>query len=157
MSSLKPSLGGFVMPITPSVTTLGREHLIRAAIENLCFAFKANLLQLEEVWRLKVEDVSIGGGVAQSPCLVQMLSDVLGLPVRSFGLPQVTSLGSAMCAAVGAGIYADFKDAVEGMRPAPRTLEPSPEVSKEYVRHYERWLSISKWFERLGDDIGWMQ
>jgi len=154
MSSLKPSLGGFVMPITPSVTTLGREHLVRAAIENLCFAFKANLLQLEEVWQLKLEDVSIGGGVARSDCLVRMLSDVLEMPVKSFPLPQVTALGAAMCATVGSGIYGDFKEAVEAMRPAPRTLEPSPEVSKEYVRHYERWLSTADWFDRLVDEIG---
>lgn len=157
MSSLKPSLGGFVLPITPSVTTLGREHLVRAALENLCFAFKANLLQLEEVSRLKLGDVSIGGGVAQSDCLVRMLSDVLGMPVKSFTLPQVTALGAAMCGAVGAGMYSSFHEAVEAMRPAPRVVQPSADISEEYVRHYERWLSISKWFERLGDDVGWMQ
>ena len=109
---------------------------------------------MEEVWRLKLEDVSIGGGLAQSDCLVQMLSDVLGLPVKSYRLPQVTSLGTAMCAAVGAGMYVGFKEAVEAMRPAPRTLEPSPEACKEYVRHYERWLSTADWFDKLVDDIG---
>lgn len=157
MSSLKPSLGGFVLPITPSVTAVGREHLVRAAMENLCFAFKVNLLQLEEVWRLKLGDVSIGGGMAQSDCLLRMLSDVLAMPITAYPLPQVTALGVAMCGAVGAGMYSGFHEAMHGMRPAPRILQPSAGISEQYVPHYERWLSVSEWFEKLGDDPAWSQ
>src|SRR4030042_2698019 len=34
MTRMKPSLGGFIFPVTPSVTGIERKHLIRAALEN---------------------------------------------------------------------------------------------------------------------------
>jgi autoinducer 2 (AI-2) kinase len=151
MSRLRPSLGGFVFPVTPSVANIERKHLIRAALENLCFAFKANYAQLEEVSQLRVKEVCIGGGLAQSRCLVQMLSDSLGIPVASFEMPQVSSLGTAMCAAVGSGIYDDLEQAIEAMRPTSKIVEPDPQRAEEYTRCYERWLSTAKWLEELSE------
>jgi sugar (pentulose or hexulose) kinase len=151
MSRLRPSLGGFVFPVTPSVANIERKHLIRAALENLCFAFKANCAQLEEVSQLRVKEVCIGGGLAQSRCLVQMLSDSLGIPVASFEMPQVSSLGTAMCAAVGSGIYDDLEQAIEAMRPTSKIVEPDPQRAEEYTRCYERWLSTAKWLEELSE------
>jgi autoinducer 2 (AI-2) kinase len=49
MTRMKPSLGGFIIPVTPTVTDFGRPHLVRAALENLAFAFKGNCVQLEEI------------------------------------------------------------------------------------------------------------
>lgn len=151
MSRLKPSLGGFIFPVTPTVANIERKHLIRAALENLCFAFKANCAQLEEVSKLRVKKVSIGGALAQSRCLVQMLSDSLDMPVASFEMPQVSSLGTAMCAAVGSGIYDDLEQAMEAMRPMPRVVEPDPQRAQEYTRCYRRWLSTAKWLEDLNE------
>lgn len=149
MSRLRPSLGGFIFPVTPSVANIERKHLIRAALENLCFAFKANCAQLEEVSRLGMKEVSIGGGLAQSRSLVQILSDALDMPVTSFEMPQVTSLGAAMCAAIGSGIYPDLEQAMEAMRPKSRIVEPDPQRAQEYTQCYGRWLSTAKWLENL--------
>jgi len=86
VSCLRPSLGGFIFPVTPSVTNIERKHLIRAAMENLCFAFKANCDQLEAVSRLRLEEVNIGGGLAQSRCTWHasgFLRDATGLILGS--------------------------------------------------------------------------
>ena len=151
MSRLKPSLGGFIFSITPTVTNIERKHLIRAAMENLCFAIKANCAQLEEISQLTVKGVSIGGGLAQSRCLVQILSDLLGMPVASFEMPQVSSLGTAMCAAVGSGIYDDLEQAMDEMRPIPRVVEPDTQRVEEYSQYYGRWLTTGKWLEDLNE------
>jgi sugar (pentulose or hexulose) kinase len=152
MSRLRPSQGGFIFSITPSVTHVRTKHLVRAALENLCFAFKANSTQLEEVSGLRVKEVSIGGGLAQSRALVQMLPDVLGMPVTCPETAEVTSWGTAMCAAVGAGAYADLEQAMEAMRPKSIIVEPTPKSVKEYLRHYQRWLSIGKRIEGLSEE-----
>jgi len=149
MSCLRPSLGGFILPVTPSVAHIERKHLIRAAQENLCFALKINCAQLEEVSGLRVKEVSIGGGLARSRSLVQMLSDTLGMPVASFDMPQVTSLGIAMCAATGSGIHPDLEQAMEAMRPKSILFEPDPKRSQEYTECYRKWLSTAKWLEDL--------
>ena len=151
MSCLRPCLGGFIFPVTPSVANIERKHLIRAALENLCFAFKANCAQLEDVSQLRVKDVSIGGGLAQSRCLVQILSDSLDMPVASFEMSQVSSLGTAMCAAVGSGIYDDLEQAIEAMRPISRIVEPDLQRAQEYTHYYGRWISTAKWLEDLNE------
>jgi autoinducer 2 (AI-2) kinase len=152
MSRLRPSQGGFIFSITPSVTRVGMKHLIRAALENLCFAFKANCSQLEEVSGLRVKEVSIGGGLAQSRALVQILADVLDMPVTCPETAEVTSRGTAMCAAVGSGAYADLEQAMDAMRPKSRILEPTPKSAEGYLQHYQRWLSIGKRIQDLSEE-----
>lgn len=154
MTLMRISLGGFIFPVTPSVTDIKRENLIRAALENLAFAFKANCVQLGEISRLKVKEVSIGGGLAQSRCLVQILSDVLGMPVTTFGVRHVTSWGTAMCAAVGCGAYPDLERAIEVMSPKSRIVEPNPQRVQEYAPCYERWLSTAGWLGKLSEGMG---
>jgi sugar (pentulose or hexulose) kinase len=153
MRRMKLSLGGFVFPVTPSITDVRRGHLIRAALENLAFAFKANCLQLEEIAGMKISDVKIGGGLAQSECLVQILADVLDRPVTAFDVRHVTSWGAAMCAAVGAGVYRDFGEAVKAMGPRSKVVEPGPDSAQQYVGLYARWVSVADWLDKLGDII----
>ena len=154
MRRMKLSLGGFIFPVTPSITDNRREHLVRAALENLAFAFKANCVQLEEISGLKIGGVKIGGGLAQSRCLVQMLSDVLDMPVTAFDVRHVTSWGTAMCAAVGAGVYDDFGQALEAMSPHCRVVDPDSACVQQYTGLYKRWMSVADWLDKLGDDLG---
>lgn len=154
MTRLKPNLGGFIFPITPSVTAIRKEHLIRAAIENLCYAFKANCLQLEAVSGMKAAGVSVGGGLAQSRTLAQVLADALQDRVKCFDAAQITASGTAMCAATGAGVYPDLASAMEGMQPAWRLVEPDIKCGEEYERHFERWSRAVKSLEELLEEIG---
>jgi autoinducer 2 (AI-2) kinase len=154
MRRMKISLGGFIFPVTPSITDVKKEHFVRAALENLAFAFKSNCDQLEEISGRKIDGVKIGGGLAQSRCLVQMLSDVLGLPVTAFDVRHVTSWGTAMCAAVGAGVYDGFAQAFEAMSPSPSVVEPNPDGVEQYAPLYARWLRLVDWLDRLGDELG---
>ena len=146
---LTPSLGGFIFPVDPSVGNIERKHLIRAALENLCFAIKANCAQLEEASQRTIMEVSIGGGLARNRSLIQIVSEVLGMPVAWFDMPQVTSLGIAMCAATGAGIYSGLEQAMEAMRPKPIVVEPDPQRAQQYEQYYRRWLSTAEWLENL--------
>lgn len=154
MTRMRISLGGFIFPVTPSVTDVKRGHLVRAALENVSFAFKGNCDQLEEITQLRVRDVSIGGGLAQSQCLVRILSSVLDMPLTAFEVPNVTSWGTAMCAAVGAGIYRDLEQASEAMRPKSRVIEPDPESAEAYKGYYQKWLTAAKWLDDLGQTLG---
>jgi sugar (pentulose or hexulose) kinase len=151
MSHLGPFLGGFIFTITTSVTNIERKHLVRAALENLCFAFKANCDRLREVSRLEVKDISIGGGLAQSRLLMQMLSDTLAMPVAVFDVAQVSAIGTAMCAATGVGVYKSLEQAMEAMRPQPAIVEPDRQRSRDYDDWYARWRTTYKWLEELNE------
>jgi sugar (pentulose or hexulose) kinase len=153
MTCLKPLLGGILFPITPSVTEVERKHIVRAALENLCFAFKVNCRQLEETSHLKIESVSVGGGLARSQTLGRILADVLAMPVEYHGTAEVTSCGAAMCAAVGAGVYADLVRAGDAMCPRPKVVLPDKHGVDEYARYYEKWLKAAVWLDSLGEEI----
>lgn len=153
MTRLKPLVGGILFSITPSVTEVDRKHLIRAALENLSFAFKANCLQLEKTSHLKMRSVSVGGGMARSQTLGQILADVLAMPVDYFGMAEVTSWGAAICAAVGAGVYPDLDAASEAMGPRPGMVSPRMDRVEEYARYYEKWLVAARWLDTLGEEM----
>ncbi len=154
MTRMKPSLGGFIFPVTPSVTGIERKHLIRAALENLAFSFKANCAQLEEITGLKLRKVAIGGGLSKSNSLVQILSSVLNMPITCFESYEVTACGAAMCAAAGAGVYPDLIEAMKRMQPESRVVEPDFQAALEYPPLYEKWLYTMKWLDELQDKIG---
>jgi sugar (pentulose or hexulose) kinase len=154
MTRMKPSLGGFIFPVTPSVTSIEKRHLIRAALENLAFSFKANCVQLEEITGLKLRKIALGGGLSKSNSLVRILSNVLNMPVTCFESHEVTASGAAMCAATGAGIYPDLIEAMKRMRPESRVVEPDSQATQEYRPIYEKWLYTMKWLDELLDKIG---
>jgi sugar (pentulose or hexulose) kinase len=153
MTRLKPLVGGVLFPITPSVTQVERKHVIRAVLENLSFAVKANCLQLEEASHLKTKSVSMGGGLARSQALGQILADVLAMPVDYYGIAEVTSYGAAMCAAVGAGVHPDLDTASEAMSPRPKVVSPDEHGVQDYARYYEKWLKAARWLDSLGEEM----
>lgn len=144
MQHLKPVTGGFVVPITPSITTLETKNLVKAAQENICFAFKANCEQLEEVSGRKTTEVALGGGVSRSRALVQIAADVLQKPLTCFENPEVSSYGAAMCAATAAGVYPDLLGAAAAMRPRPLIVEPDVSAGAEYAEQYHRWKATAE-------------
>ncbi len=153
MRYLKPHFGGFIFPITPTITNIEKKHLVRAALENLCFAFRANCSQLEEVSGLQTVGIGMGGGLARSTVLVQMVSDVLQRPVTHFDNPEVSSCGAAMCAATAAGVYPDLQTACRHMRPEPLFAEPDVSAAEEYATYYDRWRLIAETLNKSDEEV----
>jgi len=153
VSHLGMKLGGFLFPVPISVTNIQRGHLVRALLESLCFAIKANYLQLEAISGIKIKGVAIGGGMTRSRCLVQTLAAVLDMPVYVSEMPDVSALGAAMCAAVGSGAYANLEDAMSAMRPQLKVIEPDRLTVLEYAECYQRWTSAGEWLEKLSKEM----
>lgn len=153
MSHLHLGFGGFLFPVPLSAGSIQRTHLVRAALENICFAIRANCSQLETISGLKMERVSIGGGLAKSRCLKQILPAVLGLPVCIADVTEVSGLGAAMCAAAGSGIYAGLDEAMSFMKTDMRVILPVSLEAAEYEEHYQRWVSAARWLRKIGEGI----
>ena len=151
MGHLGPLLGGFIFPMAPSAAVVQRQHLARAALENLCFALRAGCERLAEVSGIAVKDISVGGGLARSRFLLQVLSSVLNRPLQTFEMPHVSALGAAMCAAAGVGAFKGLEAAMAAMRPRAVTVEPDPQQSPVYERCYRRWLDAAGWLEGLNE------
>lgn len=153
MSQIGLKLGGFLLPVPPSSVNTGKAHLVRAALENLCFALRACLEQLQEVSGREPAGVSLGGGLSQSQFLAQMIADVLSRPVAVAPSPQVTGIGAALCAARGAGLFSCLEEAVSALAPKPVIVEPDPSTSAEYLDYYQRWLSTWQKLAELEQEL----
>jgi len=71
--------------------------------------------------------IALGGIAHKSPPIMQLMADVIDIPITVAGSPQAVALGAAMNAAVAAGIHPDLPRAQAAMVPEPvATYRPDP-------------------------------
>ena len=87
------------------------------------------------------EMLLVGGGTA-SALLTQTLSDVLGMKTRVHAMARhATSLGAAMAAGVGVGLFRDYAEASRMAR-FDRERAPDPDRKAAYARHFEVYRAL---------------
>jgi sugar (pentulose or hexulose) kinase len=74
----------------------------------------------------------VGGGGSKSAMAVQIAADISGLPTYRMATTETCSLGAAIDAAVGTGMFDNFEDAVASMTRRGRFFEPKKENVKIY-------------------------
>ncbi len=121
---------------------VGRAHFARALMESIVYAIKANFDQLPEVSAAEPRQVALCGGCARSAVFVDLLANVLDRPVAMARAQEVTALGAAICAAVGAGVYRSIDEAVGSMTELRVAATPLAETARRYRELYERWTGV---------------
>ncbi len=102
----------------------GPAHLHRSVLEALAMTMATHVdAMCSELGRSPAR-VLLSGGGARSPLSRQVSADVFGRPVVAAGGGSPAARGAAICAAVGAGVHADFDAARAAMVPAGETTEP---------------------------------
>ena len=140
-------LGGILMTTPLSVGAIDRSHLLRAVLENIAYALRANLEQAEEVSGLRAVRVALGGGLVRVPIFPRILADVLGRPIEAALDADVTGRGAAILAA-----RAIAKTPPVALKPMER-IEPQPDATAAYQRYYERWRQLSQRLDTLREEL----
>lgn len=123
---------GALIGITPE-TSIGA--ITRAAMEGVCFELRRTL-DVARHAGVEVQRVSTTGGGARSAVWSQAKADIYELPVQTIDATEGGVVGSAMLAAVGAGVFASPRDAVAAwVRRGPVYL-PRPEHLATYRALY---------------------
>jgi autoinducer 2 (AI-2) kinase len=117
---------------------LTRGGLARAALENIAFAAWGNVQQLGAA-----DTLHLCGGLARSALFAQILADVANAPLRVAAEADAAALGASMCAAVGAGAYADWRAAAAAMARAT-TVEPDAERARKQQSLYRKWIKMQQ-------------
>jgi L-ribulokinase len=92
-----------------------RAEIYRALIEATAFGARAILERIEE-YGVPVKTVVCAGGIAEkNPLLMQIYADATGREMRVARSAQACALGSAVAAAVVAGVHPDFATAQKAM------------------------------------------
>ena len=100
-------------------------HLYRAILEGMAFEQRLGMLGVEKALGQSVQRyIAIGGG-AQSNLWCQIIADITNKPVFRATSMDAAALGAGILAAVGAGCYADARQAAQEMAHIlPQPIEP---------------------------------
>jgi len=115
-----------------------RGHVFRAIIEGIAYGTEL-ILETMRTHDYAVEDVRVAGGATRSELWLQIHADVSGVPLRLTRVADAPALGSAILAAVGAGLYDDIRSASAAMVEVTRTIEPDPARHDAYRPFYEAY------------------
>jgi len=92
--------------------------------------------------------IAIGGVAKKSPFVMQIVADVLNMPIKVASSDQTCALGSAMAAAVMAGIHIDFETAQKTMGGGfEKEYKPDPVRAKRYEELYVKYKKLGAFIE----------
>jgi FGGY-family pentulose kinase len=117
----------------------GPGHLFRAILEGICYG-------TEDIFRnfrshdFEPRSIVVAGGPTKSNLWMQMHADVSNVPISFTRETEGPVLGSAMLAAVGAGIYPSIQAAAEHMVHTERTIEPDTARHEAYRFYLDRYI-----------------
>jgi sugar (pentulose or hexulose) kinase len=149
LNIVRPGIFTFQQPGHPMNTnpvTFG--HFIRATLENISYAIRGNIDQMESIANKKKDELKVTGGMGRSSLWLEILSGVTGKKVITTKVEDGTLMGCAMCAAVGSGIYHDFEDATKEMVEFKKVVTPEEESVEIYNKCYNNW---KEWYSRIGN------
>lgn len=129
-----------------------RPQIIRAVLEGIVFCHMVHLEKLIAN-RTKTEAVRLAGGAANSIIWAQIFADVFKLPVEIVDTKELGTLGCAMAAAVGSGVYKDLKEAAQSMVKMKCRIEPNPANFSVYEKKFELYKKTSAALDGLWKDF----
>jgi sugar (pentulose or hexulose) kinase len=129
----------FPQPALPQVTPLSSASLIRGVMENIAYAVRGNIEQLEEYG--VASRTKTVGGMTKSDAWASLLANVASRPIEWPLEPEGSLLGAAVCASVGARAYDNLHDAMQKMVHWRQPTTPDG-TSEHYNSYYGRWREI---------------
>jgi sugar (pentulose or hexulose) kinase len=117
----------------------GEGHIFRAILEGVCYGTEHIFRTMRE-HGFKPTETVVAGGPTKSDLWMKMHADVSNLPISFTREGEGAVLGSAMLAAVGAGIYPDIQTAAENMVHTERIIEPDPAAHEEYQFYVDKYV-----------------
>jgi ribulose kinase len=120
-----------------------RAALYRSAVEGVALA-SANVLKRVSELGISVNRVVSAGGYTKNRFWLQATVDAIGLPVQLQPSANLSIIGAAASAAVGAGLLGDLFAAAAAVVQPTTTIEPDPEAHKKYRDLLNEYLEATE-------------
>ena len=129
-------------------------RIFRALAESTCFGAKAIVDRFNSEGVPVKGLIGIGGVAKKSPYIMQMMADVLQMPIRIHQFEHTCALGAAMFAATAAGIYPNVEEAMAAMG-GGFDVEYKPDMQNAglYRRRYAKYEELGKFVESNTRDL----
>lgn len=115
---------------------------LKSVIECILFNLKQIADKLKELKKGTFEHLHISGGMTGIPGMKALASNIFGLPVLEHESTESSALGAAFYAARQSGIVRHYGD-VRLWNPVTSIHDPDPEVSAQYKKLFENYLSMA--------------
>ena len=93
--------------------------------------------------------IAIGGVAKKNPFVMQIVADVLNMPIKVAASEQTCALGSAMAASVVAGVYKDIPSAQKAMGGGfEKEYHPDPIRARKYDSLFRKYKALGSLIEK---------
>jgi autoinducer 2 (AI-2) kinase len=120
---------------------IGIDSFSQALLENLAFAVKANIYQIQEVTNKRTNRFFLVGGLSRSKKLVKILANVLNKPIVLVE-PESTLLGGILTCLVASGEFNTYSDVIKLISGRENIISPTEDISRLYDSCYYRWKEL---------------
>ena len=117
-----------------------KADIARAVMEGTAYLLRMRIEQLQQAG-MRVDTVSMVGGPSETYPWPQIIADVLGRRVTIVNGSCAGAVGAAVLAGIGAGLYANEREAYAGMNFEKRVLNPDKKAHEEYTRIYNIFIA----------------
>ena len=122
--------------------------LFKTIVESTCFGAKAIVDRFKEEGVPINGLIGLGGVAKKSGYIMQVMSDVMNMPIRIHKSEQTCALGAAMFAATAAGNYEKVDDAMIAMGQGfELTYHPNPDRTAYYTKRMEQYKKLGVFIE----------
>jgi L-ribulokinase len=123
--------------------------MFRAIVEATCFGAKAIVDRFNDQGVPVKGLIGLGGVAKKSPFIMQMMADVMDMPIRIHKSEQTCALGAAMFAATAAGLYDKVEDAMDAMGQGfDAEYRPNAANVPIYKKRYEQYKKLGGFIEQ---------
>jgi xylulokinase len=120
-------------------STTSQAAMFRAILEGIAFEARASAEAIRAAAELPpFERILTIGSSLENRLLTQIKADLHGLPLRINPVRETVSLGAALLAGIGCGVFSDASSAARVARREEIRVEPDPENSKRLQARYEQ-------------------
>lgn len=112
-----------------------RGHFIRSILEAVACMLRANL----EYLPFETDEIRIMGGGASSPLWCQIKADMTGKKLKTLKCAETATLGSAVMAGVGAGVFTSVSEACDKIVATNKEYLP---CGDDYSEVYDRYIKL---------------
>lgn len=129
-------------------------HLFKAWVEATCFGAKAIVDRFNEEGVPVKGLIGLGGVARKSPYIMQVMADVMNMPIRIHKSEQTCALGAAMFAATAAGLYQRVEEAMHAMGQGfDMEYKPNPSATAVYNKRYQKYIALGAFVEVKRSEI----
>ncbi|WP_419802901.1 ribulokinase [Mucilaginibacter sp.] len=122
--------------------------IFRAIAEATCFGAKSIVDRFQKEGVPVKGLIGMGGVAKKSPFIMQMMADVMNMPIRIHKSEQTCAIGAAMFAATVAGIYPKVEDAMAAMGQGfDAEYQPDLQKVEIYAKRYQKYINLGKAIE----------